>query len=267
MYTVKIDHMNPDRIAASGQCFRWVKTKENTYEIPAFGKVLAMTDRGNGEFEFSCDEDEWNTVWRNYFDLDTDYGRIGKLIEESGDEYLKAAYQYGEGIRILRQDVWEMIITFLISQNNNISRIRNSVAALCERAGAGHFPGPGEVDTQLFYDRTMGFGYRAEYLDKMYAYGREHPDFISDLEKMDYGEAFDFLKSFKGIGAKVANCICLFGLHQVDAFPIDTHIRQILADNYPNGFDFERYAGVAGIVQQYLFYYDLHAEKQVEKSH
>lgn len=261
MYTVKINHLNLDQIAASGQCFRWKKIEDNTYEIPAFGKVLTIADKGEGTFELSCDEDEWNSIWRSYFDLDTDYDRIGRLIEESGDEYLKAAYQYGEGIRILRQDVWEMVITFLISQNNNILRIRNSVSALCDRADVGHFPGPGEVDTQLFYDRTLGLGYRSEYLDKMYTYGEEHPDFISGLEKMDYKEAFDFLKSFKGIGAKVANCICLFGLHQVDAFPIDTHIKQILANNYPDGFDFERYAGVAGIVQQYMFYYDLHAKK------
>jgi len=261
MYTVRINHLNLDQIAASGQCFRWRRIANITYEIPAFGKSLVITDKGEGEFELSCDEEEWKTVWKSYFDLDTDYDRIGKLIMESEDEYLKAAYRYGEGIRILRQDVWEMVITFLISQNNNISRIRNSVAALCERADVGHFPKPGEVDTEIFYDRTLGLGYRSEYLDRMYRYGEEHPDFVDELKRMDYMDAFEFLKSFKGIGAKVANCICLFGLHQVDAFPIDTHIKQILAKNYPGGFDFERYAGVAGIVQQYMFYYDLHAKK------
>ncbi len=261
MYTVRINHLKPDQIAESGQCFRWKKQGEGIYEIPAFGRVLVMHDRGEGEFEFSCDEAEWLEIWKNYFDMDTDYDRIGELIRESGDEYLKAAYQYGEGIRILRQDVWEMIITFLISQNNNIPRIKNSVAALCMAADVGHFPKPGELDRQLLYDRSLGLGYRSEYIDAMYMYAYEHPDFIRKLTEMDYQEAFDFLKSFKGIGSKVANCICLFGLHQVDAFPVDTHIRRILEENYPDGFDFERYAGVAGIVQQYMFYYDLHADK------
>jgi N-glycosylase/DNA lyase len=258
MYTVKINHLNLDQIAESGQCFRWKKTADGTYEIPAFGRVLTISESGeSGEFTLDCDEKEWDSVWSRYFDMDTDYDRIASLIEESDDEYMKAAYIYGNGIRILRQDVWEMIITFLISQNNNIPRIRNSVAALCSLSGDGHFPQPGEVDSAVFYEKSMGLGYRSEYLDKMYAYGNEHPGFVAELEKMDFQTAFDFLKGFKGIGAKVANCICLFGLHHVDAFPVDTHIKQILAENYPDGFDFDRYTGVAGIVQQYMFYYDL----------
>ena len=80
---------------------------------------------------------------------------------------------------------------------------------------------------------------------------------MTKLKAMDYDEAFVFLKSFKGIGDKVANCICLFGLHHIDAFPIDTHIKKILANHYQSGFDFERYKGVAGIVQQYMFFSDL----------
>jgi N-glycosylase/DNA lyase len=258
MYTVKINHLNLDQIAESGQCFRWKKTADDTYKIPAFGRVLTISESGDsGEFTLDCDEKEWVSVWSRYFDMDTDYDRIAALIEESDDEYLKAAYIYGNGIRILRQDVWEMIITFLISQNNNIPRIRNSVAALCSINDDGHFPQPGEVDSAVFYEKSMGLGYRSEYLDKMYTYGQEHPEFVAELEKMDFQTAFDFLKGFKGIGAKVANCICLFGLHHVDAFPVDTHIKQILAENYPAGFDFDRYTGVAGIVQQYMFYYDL----------
>jgi N-glycosylase/DNA lyase len=265
MYTVEIKHLNLEQIAESGQCFRWKKTAEGTYDIPAFGKVLTVSETEKGHFTLSCDEKEWEDIWKSYFDMDTDYDRIGRLIEESDDEYLKAAYIYGEGIRILRQDTWEMVITFLISQNNNIPRIRNSVSALCSLTDDGHFPGPGEVDTAVFYEKGMGLGYRSEYLEKMYIYGAEHPEFISELEKMDFQTAFEFLKGFKGIGAKVANCICLFGLHHVDAFPIDTHIKQILSENYQDGFDFERYEGVAGIVQQYMFYYDL--KKTSVKNH
>lgn len=263
MMNVRIKHLNLDQIADSGQCFRWKKTDENTYMIPACQKVLTISVKGD-EFELSCDEEEWENIWKKYFDLDTDYDNIANLILSSDDEYLKKAYEYGEGIRILRQDIWEMIITFLISQNNNIPRIRNSVAAICERANTGHFPMPGEIDPQEFYDKRLGLGYRSEYLEKMYTYGSEHPDFVEMLQKMDYDTAFNFLKSFKGIGSKVANCICLFGLHHVDAFPVDTHIKQILEKNYPDGFDFERYKGVAGIVQQYMFYYDLHRESSTK---
>ena len=103
----------------------------------------------------------------------------------------------------------------------------------------------------------MGFGYRASYLSEIYSYTLKNPQWLDNLRKMSYDEAMDSLLERKGIGKKVANCICLFGLHHVDAFPIDTHVKQLLDKYYQDGFDFERYKGVAGIIQQYLVYYEL----------
>ena len=119
------------------------------------------------------------------------------------------------------------------------------------------FPKPLEVPDEVFDDRSMGFGYRAPYLKEIYEYGANNPDWLDNLRKMSYDEAMESLLSRKGIGKKVANCICLFGLHHVDAFPIDTHVKQLLDKYYSDGFDFERYKGVAGIIQQYLFYFEL----------
>ena len=103
----------------------------------------------------------------------------------------------------------------------------------------------------------MGFGYRAGYLKEIYAYAEENPKWLDSLRNLGYDEAMNCLLERKGIGKKVANCICLFGLHHVEAFPIDTHVKQFLQEYYSDGFDFERYEGVAGIIQQYLFYYEL----------
>lgn len=264
MYKAKIDNLDLKQIADSGQCFRWKNTGENEYTIVAFDKAIKITQDGN-EFIFDCDEDEWNSVWRNYLDMDTDYAGIAKLIADGTDEHLKKAYAYGSGVRILKQDLWEMIVTFMISQNNNIKRITNSVDLLCSRCGRpieGHegmytFPKPGEVADEVFEDRSMGFGYRASYLKEIYSYGLQNSDWLDKLRKMSYDEAMTSLLERKGIGKKVANCICLFGLHHVDAFPIDTHVKQLLDKYYSDGFDFERYNGVAGIIQQYLFYFEL----------
>ena len=124
---------------------------------------------------------------------------------------------------------------------------------------AGHTPlyRAIHVPEEVFDDRSMGFGYRAPYLKEIYEYGANNPDWLDNLRKMSYDEAMESLLTRKGIGKKVANCICLFGLHHVDAFPIDTHVKQLLDKYYSDGFDFERYKGVAGIIQQYLFYFEL----------
>ena len=140
MYTTQIDHMNLHQIANSGQCFRWQQINENTYRIPAFGKELTISQDGN-IFILSCDENEWNSLWKNYFDVDTDtnYNEVENIIMESNDDFLKAAYEFGSGIRILRQDLWEVIISFIISQNNNIPRIKKSIQKICDENN-GKFP-------------------------------------------------------------------------------------------------------------------------------
>ncbi len=270
-YTFSCKNLNLIQIANSGQCFRWEILDADTVRISAFGRMLevskishendfALTGATNekptdGEnyFSASCSDEEWNALWHDYFDLDTDYESIGNTIMESGDEYLINAYNYGNGIRILKQDLWETIVSFMISQNNNIPRIKGSIDKICH--GQLAFPRPGEVDPDMFLDKTLGLGYRDSFLRDIYIYTEKKPEWLDDLRHSDYDDSMKLLTAQKGIGAKVANCVCLFALHHVEAFPIDTHIKQILALHYPNGFNFERYKGFAGIVQQYMFYY------------
>lgn len=259
-----IGNLQLDMVADSGQCFRWKKLEEDTYMVPVGRKALIITcdcvhkDIAGGEFSLECSDDEWDSLWSSYLDMETDYQAIGDKILSSGDEYLTEAYRAGSGIRILRQDLWEVIISFIISQNNNIKRIKGSIEAFCDKAGLDQggfnaFPYPNDIPEDFSF-ANLGLGYRDEYLENMYRCGRKESELLSLLPEKGYEEAREMLLGFKGIGPKVANCICLFGLHHVEAFPVDTHIKQILDGHYSQGFPFDRYEGVAGIVQQYMFY-------------
>lgn len=258
MYTTQIDHMNLNQIANSGQCFRWKQLNNNSYMIPAFGKELIIS-QNKDIFTISCDENEWNTLWKEYFDINTDYNEIETFISESNDKFLKEAYNFGSGIRILKQDLWETIISFIISQNNNIPRIKKSIEKLCDET-EGRFPNYLEILNMDLSDK--GLGYRDSYLINAANWFRYHGDGLKS-ELLSYKSLKDNLMQIKGIGNKVADCICLFGLHKLDAFPIDTHIRKIIDREY-DGYmpEWVNYK-YAGILQQYIFYYDLFINKNV----
>ena len=233
---LSIPDLDLRHIYESGQCFRWEPLGQDTYRIPAFGRTLTVRQT-DGVFDFSCGAGEFDALWHSYFDLDTDYAAI------------KA------------RDLWEVIVSFIVSQNNNIPRIRKNLRDLCAMQG-GSFPTPAALAAaQPETLRALGLGYRAEYLCAAGAHFTQ-AGALDALRAMSYPEAHTALRAVKGVGPKVADCICLFGLHHVDAFPVDTHVKQILSAHYPKGFPFRRYAGCAGILQQYMFYYDLHGSAQ-----
>lgn len=272
MYSVKINNLDLKQIAESGQCFRFREKETGIWTMVAFGRYAEAKNEGN-TLLLSCDEKEWNDIWCHYFDMETDYENIGMIISKVGDKHLQEAFIEGRGIRILRQDLWEMIVTFLISQNNNISRITGSVDKICRKAGKRvesfssfgealndslyRFPKPSDVEEDFFDDVSLGLGYRNEYLKEIYSFTRDNPLWLDELRNADYDKAKEMLLLRKGIGPKVAECICLFGLHHVEAFPIDTHVKQLISKYYDGCFEFEKYPDFAGIVQQYLFYYEL----------
>ena len=252
------------KISASGQCFRMTEQEDGWFQVIAENRRLLLKQEASGEVLMACSEQEFETIWKSYFDLDTDYRRFLEHIDPE-DDYLQAAVAYGNGIRILRQDLWEMIISFIISQQNNIRRIRKCIETICahygtEQDGFFAFPTPDQLARATEDElRSLGLGYRSRYLVEtahMVADGRVSLD---ALRQMDYASARTELLKLCGVGAKVADCICLFGLHHLCAFPVDTHIRQVLASHYPDGFPAETYAGYEGVLQQYIFYYDLTA--------
>lgn len=307
-YTRTIACFDLKQIADSGQCFRMV-TDSSSYITVSRGKRLHVSQEGE-EVTFDCPEEDL-PYWLNYFDCATDYAAVIAAVDPK-DAYLTAAAQAGRGIRILRQDPWEMIITFVISQQKTIPNIRQLVEALCRRWGtplvvdpagqtcagqacagqtcagqacAGQtsaenppcafaFPTPEQLSGASLEELLeLKLGYRAKYIHRL---AQDAAGGALDLERlitMEYGEAMEYLTGFYGIGKKVANCVCLFGLHHIEAFPVDTWIEKILMREYYSAkkyrrtpqnrlFDailedhFGKYGGYAGVLQQYIFYYE-----------
>lgn len=257
-----VEAYDGSRLAGSGNCF----LEPVRYAVTASDRYVEVEQEGDW-FRFFCGEREFREFWSDYFDLETDYGqfiaRIGKR-----DRYLQQAAAFGGGIRILKQDLWEVMVTFLISQNNHMKRIRQCVERLCENFGEKRetaegkcyygMPGP-EAFADLGALRDMGLGYRDKYIAALGAAVAEGSVDLGRLRSLKGKEkVHKELTAIYGIGDKVANCIQLFGLHQIDAFPVDTWIKKVLEQHYPKGFPMRRYKGCAGVMQQYMFYYESH---------
>ncbi len=294
------DDFDLTKIAESGQCFRWERvapdtegddreTEELSYRIIAGTDCIYVTDLGEGRFQFEWDafgsesEDGLPHRWYDYFDLATDYRSIRAKIDPAADPYLWNASEAGKGIRILRQDPWEMLVSFIISQNKNIPGIRRCIEALAGLCGERRtdcrgeeyysFPTP-EAISSLTEEALAGcrLGYRCRYVQaaaKAVLAGSNGNDGgsygidLAALRDASEAETIETLTGICGVGVKVANCVSLFGLHHVDAFPIDVWIRRILDAEYPEGFPFERYRPYCGIYQQYLFSYVRNKENAV----
>ena len=266
MLNYDINTLDIRKIADSGQTFRMTfsekgssRTGSDVYRCIAGDRVCTA---GGGTI--ICDDRE-NGFWQEYFDLDFDYEKVIDSIDPE-DMYLCDAAEYGRGIRILKQDPWEMLITFIISQRRSIPSIRTCTEALCRRFGAPvasddqgcsiyAFPTAEELAAGSLDElASCGLGYRTEYV---YLAARGAAEGRIDLEKMKSlsdQELLCDLMSMRGVGPKVANCVSLFGFHRIAAFPVDVWIDRVLKEHYPRGFDFERYEGFAGILQQYMFY-------------
>ena len=266
MVKLEILNFNLAHICESGQCFRMTQPEENIYEVIAGDKYLKACQNGS-ECTFYCSEKEFNDFWRHYFDLDTDYQKFKDAVDED-DEYLNAAVKLGGGIRILNQDLWEMIVSFLISQQNNITRIRKCINNICMKYGEKltaddgtvyySFPKP-EAFAFLSEDALMecNLGYRSKYVVRTAKMIVDKEISLEAIKEMSYKDAKDELLKLYGVGKKVADCICLFALHYLEAFPVDTHINQALDAHYMEGFPFELYEGFEGVMQQYIFFYEL----------
>lgn len=244
-----------------GQCFRWKvsETEPNVLIGIVFDRVLRLSQNEQYITFYDTTLSDFNLIWRNYFDLETDYSAIKQQL--SFDETIRRAIEYAGGIRILKQNSFEVLCSFLISQNNNIPRIKGSIEKLCQRFGdkiaddTYNFP---TVETLSRLEKNdlqgLGLGYRDEYiLDCANKVASGAID-LSAVSALEMQQARDLLRTIKGVGPKVAECVLLFGFYRVEAFPIDTWIKKVLATYYKDGFpkQAEKYAGIA---QQYLFHY------------
>lgn len=257
MITKTIDNFSLSQICQSGQCFRMNQPADGDFIILAGDRYLKARQQGS-ECSFDCAEGEFEGFWKSYFDLEQDYGSYIKRIDPE-DAYLWAAAEWGSGIRILRQDLWEMIVSFLISQQNNIVRIRRCIQNICESYGekkesmSGEiyyaFPKP-EALAGLDEDalKACNLGYRSKYVVRAARSVVSGEIGLEAVAGMPYRSAREELLKLYGVGEKVADCICLFALHQLEAFPVDTHIGQALEKNYKRGFPKRRYQDVQGVM-------------------
>ena len=262
------DDFDLEKIADSGQCFRWRKLADSAYDIVAFGKSLRIeraTDAG--VFTLSCQQDEYDSLWRQYFDLETDYRAIRESIAGK-HPFADAAADFGQGIRIIRQEPWETLVTFIISQRRSIPSIKTAVEKLSSTAGTEGHSASGEIYHTFPTAEQMArmtdsewagcrLGYREKYLRSVAGLFAEGTSRIDSMHHMTDEELLRDLKSLYGVGEKIAKCVMLFGFHRLDAFPVDVWIKRILEGIYHGGYEASLFHPYNGIVQQYFYYWCL----------
>ncbi len=236
-----------------GQCFRWEHRPDGSWEGVAGGRFLRLTKENFPRLP-------GDPFWSRYFDLGTDYDEIRKGFCRL-DPVLADAVHFAPDIRILNQDPWEALCSFLLSQCNNIRRIRGIIRRLCTafgkpaRGGGRAFPSPkalAEADERDL--RALGCGFRAPYVQNAAREVASGALDFSSLRRLPLSEARARLTDLRGVGPKVADCTLLYGLHRLDAFPADVWIKRAMSTLFP-GKRSEWFGPYAGVAQQALFYY------------
>ncbi len=282
MFRIQYPYLDMKKIAESGQIFRF-NVYDDEYSLVAGDKLLFIKEDNDG-YILSCSESEFEEFWIDYFDLRLDYSDFEKNIP-ADDLFLTNAVRYSYGIRILNQDKWEMLISFIISQRKSIPAIKSSIEKLAKTYGKKiemqvpdfiknidknseffAFPTPKALaDASLDDLNACSLGYRSPYIEaSAKAVYRGDID-LEALSKLDDNELLAALMSLKGVGIKVANCVALFGYHRIAAFPIDVWIKRMIDEHYDGEFPLKLYDGYAGVIQQYIFYYGRESTKHAGK--
>lgn len=267
----KVCDFEPVHIFDCGQCFRWDMSEDGSYTGVAGGRAINVSKKDDCVVLKNTNINEVDNFWAKYLDLDFDYGKLKQTL--ATDEVLSVAIKSGEGIRILNQDLWECIISFIISANNNIPRIKGIIRNFCQQFGDAV-----EFDGETLYsfpDADKIFGITAEDLKPLRA-GYRDKFLIDAIEKVNrkeidlqfvmeapYEEAKKEIMKIKGVGNKVADCILLFGAGKKNAFPVDVWIKRVMETLYKDemgdmdisAFAKERFGEYGGYAQQYLFYH------------
>lgn len=257
------DDFDPKKIIRSGQCFRATEINKNTYRFITGRHLLHLSRVNNTTWEADCTPYRWKQTWHEYFDFAFSYKKARKQIP-AHDAFLQNAATDGAGLRLLKQDPFEMIITFIISQRKSIPAIRSSVETLCQKAGKAiqtendffyTFPRPKELQKLSMDDlKSASLGYRAKYIyatTRMIASGKIK---LSTLHNLSDETLHDTLTTLPGVGAKVANCISLFAFHRLTAAPVDVWIDRVISMHYKGNNPFSQLP-YPGLMQQYMFYY------------
>lgn len=257
-----------------GQCFRFYQEEDNSYTGVAFGKVINVSKQGDKLIIDNTNLEDFNNIWKSFFDLDTDYSAIKTKLSQI-DETMMKSIEFGHGIRIIKQDEWETLVSFITSANNRIPMIRRAIEGLSEKygevieeyRGKKHYSFPkADILKDLSPEdiKLSGVGFRAKYiLDAAKKVASGDID-IYNIRKLDYEDAKKELMKISGVGPKVSDCILLFSMDKANAFPIDVWVKRVMEYFYfPEGINNkeltikadEKFGELAGFAQQYLFYY------------
>ena len=281
-----VKDFNIKQILECGQCFRWERISDTNYIIVAYRRVIEVIQEGSTVTILNTNMNDFNEIWKNYFDLDVNYEEVKE--ELSKDELLKKSVEFGYGIRILNQDPFEMLISFIISARNSIPSIMKTIKKISERWGDRieykdniyyAFPMPEQLkEVSLEEIKETGASFRSKYIvdtiSKVNAAldAKNNGELTEELEQFDLeyikslpvDECHKALQNFMGVGAKVADCIMLFSMSKHSAFPVDVWIKRAMIHFYlaPDVslnkirvFGREKFGELAGLAQQYLFYY------------
>jgi len=257
--TYKIKDFDIDIVLDCGQSFRWEQVSPYTWHGVAYARKLEVIQDGDKLIFNGTNEKDFKEIWYNYFDLGRDYSAIKKFLSQ--DETLAKAIEFSQGLRLIKQQPWEALCSFIVSQNNNIPRIKGIISRMCEcfgekiEDGVFAFPTPQSLAICTEQDLApLRSGFRAGYIldaAKKVASGEVC---LEDARVMPLDEARASLMTIRGVGPKVAECALLFGCGRVECFPIDVWIKRVLACLYPKGFP-KQFEEIGGIAQQYLFHY------------
>lgn len=281
MFVIEAPYTNLDQIYESGQVFSWIKLRDSKYIIP-FGNQALKIEQQKEKLIMSCTDDQFYNTWFYYFDMNTDYLAINYSAKRI-DGHMKICANRGRGVRILRQDLFEMIIAFALTTATNASRIKATVESISKVCGIEHNQSMREIGRITWYEFPTPQSI-LENQDKLAQckLGQKEDIIIGlcqdivdgwldlyELSQMSYEDAKEYLMQFNGISPNAADCICLYGLHHTQAFPIDTHIEQVLEREYD--CDCETFAEWyldnlkehKGIVWQYILYNELNPPKEV----
>ena len=258
-----------------GQCFRFNRLENGDYIGTAFEKTIRISQNEDTVVLHNTTAEDFENVWYHFFDLDRDYSKIKQSLLKADDDVIRSAIEYGSGIRILKQDLWETIISFIISASNNIPRIKGIIERLCKEFGVPH-----EYEGNTYYSfpsahtiaaldkealSSIRAGFREKYILKCAQLVDSGEFDLVKLFTLSTADAKKELMSLSGIGNKVSDCILLFALGRFDSFPVDVWIKRIMEYCYfknteqtiPTISDFAKrnFGENGGIAQQYLFYY------------